>query len=480
MCEQSDFGSGTSSASTKLIHGGLRYLETLQFRLVREALAERDVQLRAAPHLIRPRRFVLPHHLGLRPRWVLRLGLLIYDRLGGKTKLPPAKSVDLKADPAGLPLRSRYRSAFEYSDCCVDDSRLVILNALDARIRGASMNPRTRCTAAERQSDKWLLTLEEKATSAVSQISARVLVNAAGPWVNQVSRDVVHAKEGKTVRLDKGSHIVVPRLFEHDRAYVFQNADGRIVFAIPYEHDFTLIGTTEQDYHGDPASAAIEESEADYLCRTVSEYFREPVCRQAIVWSYSGVRALWGEAGSKAQELSRDYLLELALANGKAPLLTVYGGKITTYRRLAEAALARLAAHLKIGVPWTAGAILPGGDAPDGKMSAIVEWISRAYPFLARNHIERLVAAYGTRATLILKDVRYAGDMGHRFGCDLTEAEVRYMVAVEWAQTTADVLRRRSKLGLRFSPSEVSELENWMNSARSFHSGTMPNATERS
>ena len=438
-------------------------METLQLRLVREALAERDVLLRIAPHLVRPRRFVLPHHSGLRPRWMMRLGLLIYDHLGGKTILPPAKTIDLRTDPAGLPLQSKYSTAFEYSDCSVDDSRLVILNAIDASGHGASMNPRTRCVSAERQTDKWLLSVERKA--AVSQISARVLVNAAGPWVNHVSRDVVHANADIAVRLDKGSHIIVGRLFDHDRAYVFQNADGRIVFAIPYERDFTLIGTTEEDYQGDPAAVAIDESEIEYLCRTVSEYFRKPVARQQIVWTYSGVRALYGGAEAKAQELSRDYLLELDAAAGKAPLLTVYGGKITTYRRLAEAALAKLAPHLKIGSAWTAGALLPGGDA---KMSNLLEFGLREYPFLAQAHMERLVAAYGTRINLVLNDVRNAGDMERCFGSDLTEAEVRYLMEFEWAQTAADVLWRRSKLGLRFSPAEASRLEAWMAPPRGF------------
>jgi glycerol-3-phosphate dehydrogenase len=466
LCEQGDFGGATSSASTKLIHGGLRYLETFQLRLVRESLAEREVLLRAAPHLVRPRRFVLPHHRGLRPRWLLRLGLFIYDHLARGITLPPARGIDLRNDPAGAALKPHYVFGFEYSDCTVDDSRLVILNAIDARNRGARLESRTRCSAAERKSGRWNLTLTAALTGARSEISARVLVNAAGPWAGEVSRDIVHAGAQARLRLDKGSHIVVRRLFEHDRAYVFQNADGRIVFAIPYEQDFTLIGTTEEDFRGDPATAAIDASEIDYLCAAAGQYFRKPVSREAVVWTYSGVRALHDNGALKSQKLSRDYRLELDAPKNEAPLLTFYGGKLTTYRRLAETALARLAPHLPMSGPWTSAAILPGGDAPEGGMRAVADALTRLYPFLARSHVERLVRAYGTRAASLIGGARCSGDLGEWFGADLTEAELRYLIREEWAETAADVLWRRSKLGLHFPPDEIYRLETWIASAR--------------
>ena len=397
---------------------------------------------------------------------MLRLGLFIYDHLGGRISLPPAQTVDLRNHPAGLPLKPQYTSGFEYSDCVVDDSRLVILNAMDARARGASMNPRTRCVSAERTNGHWVLSVERAGEPGRTRVTARVLINAAGPWVSEVSRDVIRAGTAGNVRLDKGSHIVLPRLFDHDRAYIFQNADGRIVFAIPYEQEFTLIGTTEQNYRGDPANAQIDESEIDYLCSSASDYFRVPVEREKIVWTYSGVRTLCDDGNSKPQDVSRDYLLELDAPPGGAPLLTVYGGKLTTYRSLAEAALSRLAAYLKVGSQWTAKGILPGGDSPPEGMGAVVQDLQRSYPFLARTHLGRLVRAYGTRAALILNGARSAKDLGDAFGCDLTEAEIRYLMTHEWAKTAADVLWRRSKLGLCFNAAEVQRLENWMASVR--------------
>jgi glycerol-3-phosphate dehydrogenase len=393
---------------------------------------------------------------------MLRLGLFIYDHLGGRISLPRAKTVDLQNHPAGLPLKPQYASGFEYSDCVVDDSRLVILNAMDARARGASMNARSRCLSAERTDRHWVLTAEPAGGGARKQITSRVLINAAGPWVSQVSRGVIRADTAGKVRFGKGSHIVLPRMFDHDRAYIFQNADRRIVFAIPYEQDFTLIGTTEQNYEGDPADAQIDESEIDYLCSSASGYFRVPIERETIKWSYSGVRTLYGDRNAKLKDVSRDYHLELDAPPEGAPLLTIYGGKITTYRRLAEAALSRLASHLRIGTPWTAKGILPGGDAPSEGMGAVVQVLQRSHPFLAPTHIGRLVRAYGTRAALILKGARSAKDLGEAFGSDLTEAEIRYLMTHEWARTAADVLWRRSKLGLCFNSAEVQRLETWM------------------
>jgi glycerol-3-phosphate dehydrogenase len=466
LCEQGDLGSATSSASTKLIHGGLRYLEYYEFRLVREALAEREVLLRAAPHIVRPLRLILPHHAGLRPRWLLRLGLFAYDHLGGGRTLPGTRSIDLTDDPGGAPLKPAFVHAFEYSDCWVDDSRLVVLNAMDARSHGTSINPRTRCVAAERQDGCWRLTLEDAETGVLSTATARALVNAAGPWVSDVLRHVVRHNAPAPVRLVKGSHIVLRRLFDHDRAYIFQNTDGRIVFAIPYERDFTLVGTTDQDYHGDPGKVAAEPAEIAYLCATLSEYFRVPVPRDSIVWTYSGVRPLYDDGASTAQEATRDYVLDLDAPQGQAPLLSVFGGKITTYRRLAESALARLAPHLPMGRPWTATAYLPGGDLAVDRVGDLVHSLCVSYPFLAASHVERLVRAYGTRAASLLRDARRPEDLGQRFGGDLTEAEVKYLVAEEWARTTADVLWRRTKLGLHLSAAETAALDGFLARSR--------------
>lgn len=457
LCEQGDFAAATSSASTKLIHGGLRYLETFDLRLVREALAEREVLLRVAPHLVRPCRFVLPHHSGLRPAWMLRAGLWLYDRLGGRTTLPGAKALNLARDPAGAPLQSGYRRGFEYSDCCVDDSRLVIVNAMEAEELGASMNSRTRCTAAERSGSFWRLVLRRSDLTDTSDVFARILVNAAGPWVNDVLRNVVRTQPRRGVRLDKGGHIVVRRSFPHGRAYLFQNADGRVVFAIPFENDFTLIGTTEVDYRGDPAAATITDSETDYLLATVNGYFSEPVTRDAIAWSYSGVRALVEQPGAEARKLSRDYLLDLDAEEGLPPLLTVYGGKITTYRKLAEAALAQLAPFIDAAPAWTADAALPGGDT--GDIGAFAEECQRAYPFVSRRNLYRLVLAYGTRVKLIVGAAGSEPDLGQSFGAGLTEAELSYLVRHEWARTAEDVVWRRSKLGLHLSREQVSAIE---------------------
>jgi glycerol-3-phosphate dehydrogenase len=462
LCERDDLGGATSAASTKLIHGGLRYLEYYEFRLVHEALVEREILLRAAPHIIRPLRLILPHHAGLRPRWFLRLGLFVYDHLGGGRTLPATRRVDLRRDPAGAALKPEFDFAFEFSDCWADDSRLVVINAIDARARGATISPRTRCVTAERSGDTWRLTLERTDTGALSTVSARVLVNASGPWVGDVLCHVVHADSPAPVRLVKGSHIVVPRLFGHDRAYMFQNADGRIVFAIPYEQDFTLIGTTDQDFAGDPATAAAEPGEIGYLCATASEYFRAAVRPEQVVWSYSGVRPLYDDGASKAQEATRDYVIDLDAPAGQAPLLSVFGGKITTYRRLAEAALARLSGHLQMTAAWTATARLPGGDLPPGGAAALAQAVRAARPALSDAHVRRLVGAYGTRVATVLSHARRADSLGQSFGADLTEAEVDYLIAEEWARTAADVLWRRSKLGLRLTAAETAALEAWM------------------
>ena len=369
LVEQNDLASGTSSKSTKLIHGGLRYLEFHAFRLVREALIEREVLIRLAPHLTRPLRFVLPHHSGLRPAWMLRLGLFLYDHLGGREILPGTELVDLSHHAVGEPLKREFRQAFVYSDGWVDDARLVVLNAVDAAERGAVVRTRTRLTRADRAGDHWQLVLNVRGHREV--VTAGALVNASGPWAPEVADHLLRLQSSAHVRLIKGSHIVVPRLFEHDHAYIFQNADNRIVFAIPYEGDFTLIGTTDLDFKGDLAAPTASAAEINYLCGAASVYFRKPVTPDQVLHPFSGVRQLYDDGARSAQNLTREYVLDLQGRAGEAPLLTVYGGKITTYRRLAEAALKRLAPYFKLGEPWTAAAPLPGGDFPHDGVAAL-------------------------------------------------------------------------------------------------------------
>jgi glycerol-3-phosphate dehydrogenase len=459
LVEQNDLASGTSSASTKLIHGGLRYLEHAAFRLVREALVEREVLLHMAPHIVRPLRFVLPAEPGARPAWILRLGLFIYDHLGGREVLPATRTLNLARDPVGAPLKGGLRWGFEYSDCWVDDARLVVLNALDASERGAVIRTRTRCVDAARN-PVWMLTLDAAGRSETA--SARVLINAAGPWVGEVARSVLKRPGGAPVRLIKGSHIVVRRLFDHDRAYIFQSADDRIVFAIPYESGFTLIGTTDTEYAGDPGSVAASAEEIDYLCRAVSGYFRTPVEPQHVVSTFAGVRSLYDDGSASPKDISRDYHLTLDEAPDAPPLLTIYSGKITTYRRLAEAALGRLAHCFAEKPEWTDGPPLPGGDLAVDGIEAFIARSRRRWPFLTETHARRLVLAYGTRIDRILRKAQTLDELGVRFGADLTEAEVRYLMRHEWAMTAEDVLWRRSKLGLQFSPEEKEKLEAFM------------------
>jgi glycerol-3-phosphate dehydrogenase len=469
LCEMNDLASGTSSWSTKLVHGGLRYLEYYEFSLVRHALLEREILWQIAPHIIRPLRFVLPHHAGLRPAWLLRLGLFLYDHIGGRKLLPPTRTLDLTRDEVGKPLApGRFHRGFEYSDCFVDDARLVVLTARDAADRGADIRTRTRATEIRQADGIWQVTVEDTASGERSTISARALVNAGGPWVENILASGAGVNAKAKVRLVQGSHIVVPRLYAHDRAYIFQNADNRIVFAIPYQDDFTLIGTTDLDYDGDPAKVKISAAEIDYLCKSVSEYLAKPVKPDDIVWTYSGVRPLYDDGASEAKAATRDYVFELDLPGG-APLLSIYGGKITTYRRLAEDALQKLAPYLsgnKAPEGWTAKAPLPGGDFDVSALEALVAELLRDYPFLTAAHANRLAHAYGTRAQKMLGPARSMADLGENFGATLTEAEIRYLIANEWAATTEDIVWRRSKLGLRLSAAELSALDDWITSHR--------------
>ncbi len=463
LCEKDDLGSGTSSASTKLIHGGLRYLEHYEFRLVREALMEREVLWGIAPHIIRPMRFVLPHHQQLRPAWMLRFGLFLYDHLGGRKRLPPTRTVNLQSDPAGTPLKPEFSKGFAYSDCWVEDSRLVVLNARDAAERGATIAPRTACVAAERVEGAWRITLHDNTTGGRRTIRARALINAAGPWIAQVAETVIHSNVPAPVRLVKGSHIVVPKLYDGVFSYIFQNADGRIFFLIPYERDFTLVGTTDQDFSGDPADVRASESEIAYLCAATSHYLRRPVTPDMVVWTYSGVRPLYDDGSATPQQATRDYVLKLDAPAGAAALLSIFGGKITTYRRLAEAALTMLLPSLPsvrgLTAGWTGRTPLPGGDFPVDGLEQQVALAAERYPFLAEKTLRRLLRAYGTRIERLIGQANGIDDLGRVLGADLTEAELRYLVDEEWARTAADVVWRRSKLGLVLSPEQVEAVE---------------------
>jgi glycerol-3-phosphate dehydrogenase len=470
LCEQGDLASGTSSAATKLIHGGLRYLEYFEFRLVREALIEREVLWRMAPHIVWPLRFVLPHRAGMRPAWMLRLGLFIYDHLGGRKLLPPARSLDLRTDPAGKPLKpGLYTRAFEYSDCWVEDARLVVLNARDAASRGADIRTRTKAVSATRGDSEWTLVTEDRHTGTNTAIKARVLVNAAGPWVGQLLASTLRINAPAGVRLVQGSHIVVKKHYDHDRCYLFQNADNRIIFAIPFEQDFTLIGTTDRDYHGDPGAVTATSEEIDYLCHAASEYFREPIARQDVVWSYSGVRPLYDDGASEAQAATRDYELVLDDKAG-APLLSVFGGKLTTYRRLAEHAIEKLAPHLPAGVSekqgWSADFPLPGGDFPVEGFDDLVAKTRQAYPWLEPQHAQRLCRLYGTKARALLRNAQSFGALGRHFGATLTEAEIDYLMREEWAECAEDVVLRRTKLALRMTPEQIESLDDFMRDRR--------------
>ncbi len=457
LCEQNDLASGTSSWSTKLIHGGLRYLEHYEFRLVREALMERERLWRLAPHIIWPLRFVLPVHRGLRPAWLLRLGLFLYDHLGGRKLLPPTRTLNLETDDAGQALKPDARIGFEYSDCWVDDARLVVLNAMDARTRGALIETRQKLISAIRKDGFWDLTIEDQVTKTSKHIEARALINAAGPWVADVLQDKIRSDLEARVRLVQGSHIVVGRLFTHDRAYIFQNADGRIIFAIPYQNNFTLIGTTDHDYQGDPSAVHATEDEITYLLSAARDYFKAPIERDNVVWAYSGVRPLYDDGASKAQEATRDYVLKLDDIKGQAPLLAVFGGKITTYRKLAESVLERLMPYfpkLSERRGWTANDVLPGGDFPVTGFTALVDELADAYPQFDRYYLLRLCRQYGTRARHILGTAQSMSDLGRSFGGTLTVREIDYLKREEWAKTADDILWRRTKLGLALSQAE--------------------------
>ena len=458
LVEQADLASATSSASTKLIHGGLRYLEFFEFRLVREALIERERLLAIAPHIIRPMQFLLPHVEGLRPRWQIRLGLFLYDHLGGRKRLPASRSVRLAHDAYG-PLKPGYDHGFAYADCWVDDSRLVILNAMDAKERGAAIHTRTRFLSAEVRDGQWIARCERMRTHEPFEIRARALVNAAGPWVERVLRSLPAVQVDAQVRLVKGSHIVVPRLFQGEHAFMLQNPDGRIVFTIPYEQRYTLIGTTDVPFEEDPERVATSPQEVAYLCDTVNSYFRTHVTPNDVRWTYAGVRPLSDDESASASKVTRDYRLELDRTGEHPVLLSVFGGKITTYRRLAEMALSKLQPFIGGRErDWTDRCPLPGGDLPHAAFEPFLADVSRRWTFLSPENALRLARAYGARVEKILGAARRAEDLGEHFGAGLTQAEVDYLVASEWARSADDILWRRTKLGLHMSGGERERL----------------------
>jgi len=484
LAEMNDLASATSSASTKLFHGGLRYLEYWEIGLVRSALIEREVLLKAMPHISWPMRFVLPYHpdmrfegdtptskvlnivmpwmKGRRPAWLIRFGLFLYDNLGGRQILKGTTSLNLTNSPEGAPLQDRFERAYEYSDCWIEDSRLVVLNARDAQARGAKINVRTKVISAEQVNGAWKITLEPKDGGEPRVVRARMLVNAGGPWVEDIIRNTVRINSTEGIRLVRGSHIVVPKLYDHDKCYFFQGEDGRIIFTIPYETDFTLIGTTDAEHVDVTQKPVCTDEEQAYLVDFVSKYLKKPITTDDIVWTYSGVRPLYDDGATSATAATRDYVLKVNETTG-APILNVFGGKITTYRKLAEAAMAKIAPFFpQAGSPWTAGVAMPGGDFPVGGVSALKDRLVGQYPFLTARWIDRLVKAYGLDAFDVLGEAKMQSDLGQNFGANLTQREVAWLIENEFARTADDIVWRRSKLGLRMTAEEIDTLDQWM------------------
>lgn len=484
LAEMNDLASATSSASTKLFHGGLRYLEYFEINLVKHALAEREVLLQAMPHISWPMRFVLPYHKdmrfegstptsrilntvmpwmkGRRPAWLIRFGLMLYDNLGGRKLLPGTKTLTLKGSPEGSPLNDKFEKAFEYSDCWIEDSRLVVLNARDAQERGARIMVRTKVLSAARDGDHWDVTLEDGFTGKTFTLNAKMIVNAGGPWVGDIIQQKVRINSTEGVRLVRGSHIVTQKLYEHDKCYFFQGTDGRIIFAIPYETDFTLIGTTDAEHSAPDEKPVCTDAERDYLIDFANQYFKMDVSQKDVVWSYSGVRPLYDDGASSATAATRDYTLKVDDTGG-APILNIFGGKITTYRKLSEDAMEKIVPYFPgTSGHWTAGVALPGGDFVVGDFDTLVGRLQSEFSFLSDFSARRLVRAYGTDAWKILSDAKSPEDLGKHFGCGLHEQELRWLIEHEYARTAEDVIWRRNKLGLRLSKSEVAELEVFM------------------
>jgi len=465
LCEKADLAEGTSSRSGKLVHGGLRYLEYYEFRLVREALIEREVLLEAAPHIIWPMRFVLPHSPEQRPAWLLRLGLFLYDHLGGRKRLPSCRRINLRATPEGRIIKDEFRLGFEYSDCWVDDARLVVLNALDARQRGATVLTRMAAQSARRVDGLWEIDLGEdgNAAGAAYRLRARAIVNAAGPWVENVIGRVAGLNSRRRVRLVKGSHIVVKKFWDGPQAYLFQNHDKRVIFVNPYEDDLCLIGTTDVPYAGAAEDVAIDDAEIDYLLAAVNRYVTHELQRADIRYAYAGVRPLYDDNAANPSAVTRDYVFDTDGDAGRAPLLSVFGGKITTYRKLAEHAMAELAGVFpRMGKAWTARTPLPGGDLPDSDFSGFLATLRRRHAWLPAPLAQHYARLYGTRADSVLDSARSLADLGRHFGGLLYEREARYLREAEWAETADDILLRRTKHGLHLDQAARDDLARWL------------------
>ncbi len=465
LCERDDLASGTSSASSKLIHGGLRYLESFEFRLVRDSLAEREVLLGIAPHLVRPMRFVLPVSKGMRPAWMLRIGLFLYDNLAKRAILPGTKTLDLRACPQGEALQPHLTRGFEYSDCWVDDLRMTVLNAVDAAERGARISTRLECLQLERHRDHWRAKLQD--SQGINEVvQARTIVNASGPWVEQTLRRMGHFGHRRKLRLVKGSHIVVPKLFEGDHAYIFQTADNRVVFALPFGAGQTLVGTTEEDWKIDQGKPEISDGETRYLCDAANGYFARRIGPEDVIWSYSGVRPLFNDESESATTVTRDYVFNLDVEDG-APVLSVFGGKLTTYRKLAEQAVDKILPLLedeakRNGKAWTAKAPLPGGDFGGNNLDQQVADYQARWPWLPADQARRLTSAYGTRVEEIIGGALSAAELGKDFGAGLTAAEIDYLRTRELARTADDIIWRRSKLGLQLSGAQIAAIEDFL------------------
>ena len=461
LAEKDDLAEHTSSRSGKLVHGGLRYLEYYEFRLVREALIEREVLLNAAPHIIWPMRFVLPHSPGDRPAWLVRLGLFLYDHLGGRKKLPGTRTLDLSRDPEGAPIKDAYAKGFEYSDCWVDDARLVTLCAVEAAEKGAKVLTRTAVTSLRRDGDLWRAALTDAETGATREVTARAAVNCAGPWVRDVIGRVAGGNSARNVRLVKGSHIVTPKFWDGPQAYLVQNHDKRVIFINPYEGDKALIGTTDISHDGAPGAAEIDAEEIDYLIAAVNRYFKPQLRRADVVHAFSGVRPLYDDGQGNPSAVTRDYVLDMDDAGG-APLLNVFGGKITTFRKLAEAAMEKLAPHFpKAGPAWTRGAALPGGEIPNADFPAFLQALRDAHPWLPRELALHYARLYGARAGAVIGGASSVEDLGPHFGGLLHAAEALHLREAEWARTAEDVLIRRTKHGLHLTEAEKAAFEAW-------------------
>jgi glycerol-3-phosphate dehydrogenase len=469
LCEKGDLGSGTSSTSTKLIHGGLRYLEHFEFKLVSEALQERETLLYLAPHIVKPMRFILPHNKSMRPAWMLRVGLFLYDFLGRRKVLPASRFVKLRKEVFGKYLKADFQKAFAYSDCWVDDSRLVVLNAVDAKRLGAEIRTKSEVTRVVHEDGLWHMSIQDRQTGKITYAHARALVNAGGPWAGKIAQAIVKNEEEDSLRLVKGSHIIFPRLFDHDHAYIFQNDDERIVFAIPYEKNFTLVGTTDVEFEGDPSHVEIDNDEEVYLCEAINRYLANPVGPGDVVFAFSGVRPLFDDGADDAKAASRDYVLQLEGGMPQTPpLLTVYGGKITTYRELSEEVMAKLGPHLhNASVDWTADEPLPGGRIGES-MEAFKEMVELSYPWVPQPVLERWVWAYGTRVEVLLAGKEELADLGECFDGMLYEAEIEYLRYEEWARSAEDILWRRSKLGMVMSEGEQRRLYTYVENGFKF------------